>query len=62
MAKNLQNGNMDIPTILVTKDVYMAIKADSFGIEVQDYHNDKIKSDEVYTGYVSTYASSDRLT
>ena len=27
MAKNLQNGNMDIPTILVTKDVYMAIKA-----------------------------------
>src|SRR5690606_17276920 len=36
MAKNLQNGNMDIPTILVTKNVYMAIKADSFGIEVQD--------------------------
>ena len=61
MAKNLQNGNMDIPTILVTKDVYMAIKADSFGIEVQDYHNDKIKSDEVYTGYVSTYASSDKI-
>ncbi|NMB95982.1 MAG: PhoH family protein [Clostridiaceae bacterium] len=61
MAKNLQNDNMDIPTILVTKDVYMAIKADSFGIEVQDYHNDKIKSDEVYTGYINIYAPSEKI-
>lgn len=61
MAKNLQNENRDIPTILVTKDVYMAIKADSFGIEVQDYHNDKIKSDEVYTGYISIYTSSEKI-
>lgn len=61
MAKNLQNDNKDIPTILVTKDVYMAIKADSFGIEVQDYNNDKIKSDEVYKGYINIYASSDMI-
>lgn len=61
MAKNLQNANADMPTILVTKDVYMAIKADSFGIEAQDYANDKIKSDELYTGICYAYASSDKL-
>ena len=32
IAKNLQKMNRNIPTILVTKDVYMAIKADAFGI------------------------------
>lgn len=51
MTKNLQMESNDIPTILITKDVYMAIKADSFGIRAQDYNNDKIKVDEVYNGY-----------
>jgi len=61
MARNLKDAIKDIPTILVTKDVYMAIKADSFGIEAQDYTNDKIKSDELYTGICYAYASSDRM-
>ncbi|NLL68551.1 MAG: PhoH family protein [Clostridiaceae bacterium] len=61
MTKNLQNEYKDMPTILVTKDVYMAIKADSFGIEVQDYSNDKIKSDEVYSGYIDIYTSSENI-
>ncbi len=61
MAKNLQKENPDIPTILVTKDVYMAIKADSFGIPAQDYNNDKIKCDELYTGYRDVYASSEKM-
>lgn len=51
MAKNLQQEYGDIPTILVTKDVYMAIKADSFGIKAEDYTNDKIKVEELYNGY-----------
>ncbi|NLM72853.1 MAG: PhoH family protein [Clostridiaceae bacterium] len=61
MAKNLMDENKDIPTILVTKDVYMAIKADSFGIPVQDYHNDKILADEIYKGYRDIYASSEKI-
>lgn len=62
MAKNLQKEFEDeIPTILVTKDVYMAIKADSFGVPAQDYNNDKIKCDELYTGYREAYASSDKI-
>lgn len=61
MVKNLQNENPEIPTILVTKDVYMAIKADSFGILAQDYANDKIKCDELYTGYHEIALSSDLI-
>ena len=61
MAKNLQKETPHIPTILVTKDVYMAIKADSFGIEAQDYNNDKIKCDELYTGYRDVYAPSEKI-
>lgn len=61
MAKNIQKENLNIPTILVTKDVYMAIKADSFGIPAQDYNNDKIKCDELYTGYRDIYTSSEKI-
>jgi len=51
ITKNLQNDNPDIPTILVTKDLYMAIKGDALGIITQDYENDKITTDEIYKGY-----------
>jgi PhoH-like ATPase len=61
IVKNLQMENPTIPTILVTKDVYMAIKADSFGIQAQDYNNDKIKCDELYTGYTELMLSSDLI-
>lgn len=61
MTKNLQQEMKDIPTILVTKDVYMAIKADSFGIEAQDYTNDKIKVDQVYQGYQQLSLSSEKI-
>jgi len=59
IAKNLQNKDRSIPTILVTKDVYMAIKADAFGIPVQDYNNDKVLCDEIYKGYRDIYAPSE---
>lgn len=51
ITKNLQKQSRDIPTILVTKDLYMAIKGDALGIQTQDYENDKIHTDEFYTGY-----------
>lgn len=48
---NLQKAQPDRPTILVTKDLYMSIKASSLGIQVEDYKNDKITSDDIYKGY-----------
>jgi len=51
LTKNLQKECKDQPTILVTKDVYMAIKGDSLGITVQDYENDKVTVESIYNGY-----------
>lgn len=50
VAKNLA-ATESIPTILVTKDLYMSIKASSLGVECQDYQNDKINTEEIFTGY-----------
>ncbi len=51
LTKNYQKANVEQPTILVTKDVYMAIKGDSLGIVVQDYETDKVTVESIYTGY-----------
>ena len=51
ITKNIADENKEIPTILVTKDLYMAIKSDALGIVTQDYENDKISTDELYKGY-----------
>lgn len=58
VTKNLQDADTSIQTILVTKDVCMSIKASSLGIEVQDYQNDKIASDDTYKGYIEISLSS----
>jgi len=41
---------LELPVILITKDINMRIKADAVGIDAADYENDKIQIDEVYTG------------
>jgi PhoH-like ATPase len=51
ITKNIADEDKEIPTILVTKDLYMAIKSDALGIVTQDYENDKISTDELYKGY-----------
>ncbi len=38
------------PTVFVTKDVYLRIKADALGIKVQDYESDTIAIEELYPG------------
>lgn len=50
VVMNLQKILVE-PTILVSKDLYMMIKAASLGIPVEDYQNDKVVKGEVYTGY-----------
>ncbi|PKM93951.1 MAG: phosphate starvation-inducible protein PhoH [Firmicutes bacterium HGW-Firmicutes-1] len=61
VVKNLQEVNKNIQTILVTKDVYMSIKARSLGIDVQDYQNDKITTDDVYKGYIELFLNSSQI-
>lgn len=58
VAKNLQKLHPDIRTILVTKDLYMAIKGDAIGLEIQNYENDRVDVDSLYPGYENIELSS----
>lgn len=51
IALNIKKESKNISTILVTKDLCAAIKAESLNIEVQDYMNDKVDVDQIYKGY-----------
>lgn len=45
--------------IFVTKDINARIKADALGLEAQDYENEKVNIDELYTGYRTVQVESD---
>lgn len=51
MALNIKRDSKDLNTILVTKDLCTAIKAESMDLEVQDYENDKVDIDNIYKGF-----------
>lgn len=58
---NIKNESKKINTILVTKDLCVAIKAEALNIEVQDYKNDKIDVDQLYKGYKEISLSSAQI-
>lgn len=61
MASNLKKESKNISTILVTKDLCVAIKAESLNIEVQDYQSDKIDVDHIYKGYKEIILPSSQI-
>ncbi|WP_338461117.1 PhoH family protein [Synechococcus elongatus IITB7] len=58
LALQQQNGQ---PTILVTKDTNLRIKADATGLSAEDYESDKIDFSELYSGTAEVYLSPDQL-
>ena len=61
ITKNLQDLYKNIPTILITKDLYLAIKGNALGIATQDYENDKVAIDELYKGYAEITLSTSEI-
>lgn len=57
----VKKKNPDMKVILITKDINMRIKADSLGIDVQDYETDRIEYDSLYDGYIDIEVDSDLL-
>ena len=55
---SIKKKDLDIPTILVSKDICMRLKAEAFGIEAEDYETDQIALDALYHGYVTATLSS----
>jgi PhoH-like ATPase len=50
VAWNLTRDNGGGPVILVSKDLNLRLKADVLGIPAQDFQNDKVDFDSLYTG------------
>jgi PhoH-like ATPase len=61
IAINIKNESKKVSTILVTKDLCVAIKAESLNLEVQDYQNDKVNVDHIYKGYKEITLSSEQI-
>ena len=54
-----KSGN--IPTVFVSKDINLRIKADALGLVVEDYKSDKVDIEELYTGYIEIKVKSDAV-
>ncbi len=50
VAKGLQDDMPDERVIFVTKDINLRIKADTIGMRAEDYQNDKVSLEDLYTG------------
>ncbi|RQD67095.1 MAG: PhoH family protein [Tindallia sp. MSAO_Bac2] len=61
IAKAVAEKDNERPTILVTKDMCMTVKADALGLTVQDYETDKIHADDLYQGYSELMMPSDEI-
>lgn len=56
-----QKKTPGIPTILVTKDINLRIRADAQGLEAEDYETDRIQVTDLYTGLFERSVRADQL-
>jgi PhoH-like ATPase len=50
LAHGVYKKDQDTPTILVTKDINLRIKADALGLQAEDYETDRVFVTDLYTG------------
>lgn len=60
-ALDIQATDKKIPTILVTKDINLRIKADATGLPAEDYETDQVNISDLYTGMTEKTVSADVL-
>ncbi|MCJ8342590.1 MAG: PhoH family protein [Cetobacterium sp.] len=61
VALGIKEKNPDKRVIVISKDINMRIKADSLGIEVQDYESDMVEYASLYDGYYEVEISDDKF-
>jgi PhoH-like ATPase len=61
LASSIQKAQPRNPTILVSKDINLRIKADAVGLQAEDYENDRVFIKDLYTGMIELSASSPQL-
>lgn len=61
VARDLQETSPEGSVIFITKDINLRIKADTIGMIAEDYQNDKISVDELYTGTSELLVSREQV-
>jgi PhoH-like ATPase len=62
LAHGVYKANRDTPTILVTKDINLRIKADALGLQAEDYETDRVFLTDLYTGMFEKQITTEQMT
>jgi PhoH-like ATPase len=60
-AASIQKAQPQNPTILVSKDINLRIKADALGLIAEDYETDRVYITDLYTGMVEMPVSTEKM-
>jgi PhoH-like ATPase len=61
VALGIKEECTDIPTVFVSKDINLRIKADALGLAVEDYESDAVVIDELFTGLARIKCTDEQL-
>src|SRR5271169_189236 len=61
LAASIQKAQPKNPTILVSKDINLRIKADALGLQAEDYENDRVFIKDLYTGMIDLSVTPDKM-
>src|SRR3954447_17302983 len=61
LALVVQKAQPKSPTILVSKDINLRIKADALGLQAEDYETDRVLIKDLYTGMVDMLISAEKM-
>jgi PhoH-like ATPase len=61
LAASIQRAQPKNPTILVSKDINLRIKADALGLQAEDYETDRVFITDLYTGMMEMSVSPDKI-
>jgi PhoH-like ATPase len=60
-ALDVKKGHPRRPTILVSKDINLRIKADALGLQAEDYETDRVLIKDLYTGMMDVTVSAEKM-
>src|SRR5665213_525566 len=61
LASGIQKVQPKNPTILVSKDINLRIKADALGLQAEDYENDRVHIQDLYTGMMEMAVAPEKI-
>jgi len=61
VALDVKDRDPSVPTILVSKDVNLRIRADALGLQAEDYDHDRLEINELWTGVVEVDVSPEEV-